>query len=75
MLDRNLYKSASAFEPGEVICVCYFKTREQIIAAIKEKNLTTVLAIGQSIKAGTNCGRCQNKIQILIDETLAGIVE
>lgn len=75
MLDRNLYKSSSAFEPGEIICVCYFKTREQIIAAIKDQNLSTVASIGQGIKAGTNCGRCQNKIQTLIDETLGAAQE
>lgn len=68
MLDRNLYKSKSAFETGEVICVCFFKSREQIIAAIKDKKAITITAVGEAIKAGTNCGRCQNKIQQLIDE-------
>lgn len=74
MLDRNLYRSKSKYEDGEVICVCYFKNREQIISAIKDRNLTTVLAVGEAIKAGTNCGRCQNKIQDLLDETI-GLTE
>lgn len=71
MISRNLYNKQVGFEPGEVICVCYFKHYEQIVAAIKEKKLVSVQSVGEATKAGTNCGRCQPKIQQIIDETLA----
>ncbi len=67
MLDRNLYSST---EPDELetICFCFYKNRQQIVSAILDNGLKTVEEVGKQIKAGTNCGRCQNRIQAIIDD-------
>lgn len=70
MIERNLFSFNKKFEPGEIVCVCYYKSYEQIVAAIKAGNLKNVFEVGNAIKAGTNCGRCQNKIQVVLDEIL-----
>ncbi len=72
MLDRNLYTKSDYEDPAEIICVCYYKSRQQIITAIKEYNLTDVLQVGAKINAGTNCGRCQNRIQEILDKVVEG---
>ncbi len=64
MSERKLFADADVLE---TICFCYYRNRQQIITAI-ESGAKTVEEIGKKIKAGTNCGRCQNRIQEIINE-------
>lgn len=43
-------------------------TRDEIVTAIKAKNLTTVEQVGDETSAGTGCGGCQDKIQEILNE-------
>jgi len=62
--------SGSAADPaadiGEIICSCFVVGKNSICRAIQAQNLTTVAAVGQCLKAGTNCGSCQSEIAKLI---------
>ncbi len=68
MLDINKFNNDDYEEPGEYICFCYYKTREQIINAIKEKHLKTVAEVGEVTRAGTNCGGCQGRIKKILEK-------
>jgi assimilatory nitrate reductase catalytic subunit len=51
---------------GEIVCSCFVVGKNIICRAIQAQNLTTVAAVGQCLKAGTNCGSCQSEIAKLI---------
>jgi assimilatory nitrate reductase catalytic subunit len=68
MEDRNLNKSLERDNPGETICFCFYKNRQQIIDAIREHQLKTVEEVGKFVKAGTNCGNCKPRIELILKE-------
>ena len=49
---------SGAKDEGKTICSCFGVGINTIIEAIQKDKLTTVEAIGISLKAGTNCGSC-----------------
>jgi len=49
---------SGAKDEGKIICSCFGVGINTIVEAIKKDKLTTVEAIGQALKAGTNCGSC-----------------
>ncbi len=53
---------------GEMICFCHQVTKKEILKAIKEQKLRNVEEVGEVLRAGTNCGRCQPQIQAIFDE-------
>ena len=55
-------------ENKDIVCVCFQRNRKQIANVIRKKNLVHVLQVGEAIQAGTNCGRCQNRFQRIIDD-------
>jgi NAD(P)H-nitrite reductase large subunit len=55
-------------EKKEIICVCFQRTKSEIEKAIRKKNLVRVAQVGEALQAGTNCGRCQSRIQHIIDD-------
>jgi bacterioferritin-associated ferredoxin len=55
-------------EELEIICTCYHITRKEIEKIAKEKQISSIYKIGQLTFAGTNCGRCQKKIQSVLKE-------
>ncbi len=57
---------------GPLICVCFDIGLKTIIAAIAERQLADVAAIGKAIGAGSNCGSCRPALaRILADTTPA----
>ena len=50
---------------GEIICSCFSVGRNQIETAIKA-GCATVEAVGQRVKAGTNCGSCKPELAKMI---------
>lgn len=58
--------SGNSFDPGETICSCFAVGENVIRKAIKEKQLCTPKAIGECLKAGTNCGSCVPELKKLI---------
>lgn len=55
-------------EQDELICVCGEVYLSTIVAAIREKGLETVEAIGDETGAGTHCGGCTDRIREIIAE-------
>ena len=49
----------SAPDKGATICVCFDIGLNQIVAAIRNQQLTDVAAVGAALGAGTNCGSCR----------------
>ena len=55
---------------GPVICVCFDVGLKTIVAAIRDRQLADVAAIGGALGAGTNCGSCRPALaRILAEET------
>jgi NAD(P)H-nitrite reductase large subunit len=50
-----------------LICSCMEVYESTIIKAIKEKNLSSVSAVGRETGAGTICGSCIFDIQDILD--------
>ncbi|MDD3236999.1 MAG: Fe-S cluster assembly protein NifU [Candidatus Gastranaerophilales bacterium] len=57
-------------EKGKVICKCFNVTQETIESEIKANNLKTLEDIMNYTKAGGACGKCQNEIKRILDETI-----
>lgn len=57
-------------DKGPIVCSCFQVGRNQIAAAIAD-GCSDVAAVGQALKAGTNCGSCRSEIGRLIEETAA----
>jgi assimilatory nitrate reductase catalytic subunit len=53
-------------DAGRIICACYQVGIKTIQHAIENKRLATVEAIGEAIKAGTNCGSCVPELRKLL---------
>lgn len=51
---------------GGVICSCFGVGKNTIIDTIREKRLGSVEAVGELLKAGTNCGSCVPEIKALL---------
>jgi len=58
---RNLQEDA-----GRVICACYQVGVKTIQHEIEKDRLDTVEAIGEALKAGTNCGSCVPELHKLL---------
>ena len=53
---------------GEVVCECFGVTDLEIKRAIEESDLRLVEEVTNFTKAGGGCGKCEDRIQELIDE-------
>ncbi|HCI52498.1 MAG TPA: nitrate reductase [Gallionella sp.] len=58
----------SASDSGRVVCACYGVGEKSILNAIKTHGLKSVDAIGQCLKAGTNCGSCVPELRRLLEK-------
>jgi assimilatory nitrate reductase catalytic subunit len=54
-------------DAGALVCSCFQIGCNQIAEATR-CGATSVGAIGETLKAGTNCGSCRSEIQTLLDE-------
>jgi len=52
---------------GQVVCTCFGVTEGEIERAIRENGLTAVEQVTHYTKAGGGCGKCQDRIQEIID--------
>lgn len=55
-----------AFLKGKLVCSC-FNVRENTITEAISEGSHTVLALGNKLKCGTNCGSCKTELAGLID--------
>ncbi len=53
---------------GEVVCECFGVTDVEIRRAIEESDLKSVEEVTNFTKAGGGCGKCEDRIQEILDE-------
>ena len=58
-------------DAGRIVCSCFGVGLNTIRKAILEQGLTTPEAIGERLRAGTNCGSCVPELRSIIEQTLA----
>jgi len=58
--------STDTEDRGRVVCACFNIGYNQITRAIEENKLLTVEAIGECLKAGTNCGSCVPELKEIL---------
>ncbi len=64
-------KESGAKDEGQIICSCFGIGINTIVESIQTQKLTSVDAIGQALKAGTNCGSCVPELtEILAQQTV-----
>ncbi|MBA5777149.1 molybdopterin-dependent oxidoreductase [Stappia sp. F7233] len=56
-------------DPGALVCSCFGVGANDILGAIAG-GCHSIEAIGQQVKAGTNCGSCRSEIKVLLDRSL-----
>lgn len=57
---------AESLDRGAIVCTCFDIGANQIAGAIKA-GCATVEAIGETVRAGTNCGSCRSEIRRMLD--------
>ncbi|MCL7486990.1 MAG: Fe-S cluster assembly protein NifU [Desulfobulbaceae bacterium] len=58
---------------GEVVCECFGVTDLEIIRAIRESDLRSVEEITNFTKAGGGCGKCEDKLREILQQTVQGL--
>jgi assimilatory nitrate reductase catalytic subunit len=56
---------------GPIVCACHHVGRQVILEAIAGQGLSSVEAIGQALRAGTNCGSCIPELRGLLKSSKA----
>jgi NifU-like protein len=56
---------------GEIVCECFGVTDLEIIRAIKESSLRSVEEITNFTKAGGGCGKCEDKLREILQNTVS----
>jgi assimilatory nitrate reductase catalytic subunit len=54
-------------DTGRIICACFGIGLNTIQEAIRSQQLTSVEAIGQALRAGTNCGSCVPELREILE--------
>jgi NifU-like protein len=57
---------------GEVVCECFGVTDLEVVRAINESGLRSVEEITNFTKAGGGCGKCEDKLRAILQETVSG---
>lgn len=55
---------------GEIVCECFGVTDIEVKRAIRESNLRSVEEITNFTKAGGGCGKCEDKLEDLLRESM-----
>ena len=56
---------------GQVVCECFGVTDVEISRAIKESSLRSLEEITNFTKAGGGCGKCEDKLEALLRQTIS----
>jgi NifU-like protein len=60
---------------GEVVCECFGVTDLEVVRAIQESGLRSVEEITNFTKAGGGCGKCEDKLRDILQQTVEGLAE
>ena len=53
---------------GPIVCSCFAVGLRTLERAIAEQRLASVAAIGEALRAGTNCGSCRPELRALLND-------
>lgn len=53
-------------DAGRIVCACFGVGINHLTDNIRKRNLTTAAAVGEVLKAGTNCGSCISEVKEII---------
>ncbi|MGB3222229.1 MAG: Fe-S cluster assembly protein NifU [Desulforhopalus sp.] len=56
---------------GEIVCECFGVTDLEVIRAIKDSSLRSVEEITNFTKAGGGCGKCEDKLREILQNTVS----
>ncbi|MFO1188917.1 MAG: molybdopterin-dependent oxidoreductase [Alphaproteobacteria bacterium] len=59
-------------DTGPTVCACFGVGARDLRAAIAERRLETVEAVGAALRAGTNCGSCKPEIAAILRSQITG---
>jgi assimilatory nitrate reductase catalytic subunit len=65
----------AAADVGPLVCSCFNVGRNTLVEAIRAHALASIQAIGQRLRAGTNCGSCIPELNALLQKPRAVYVE
>jgi assimilatory nitrate reductase catalytic subunit len=60
-------RMSARVDSGPIVCACFAVGLRTLERAIVERRLTSVAAIGEALRAGTNCGSCRPELRALLD--------
>ena len=60
---------------GEVVCECFGVTDLEVIRAIRESGLRSVEEITNFTKAGGGCGKCEDRLREILQQTVEDLAE
>jgi NifU-like protein len=60
---------------GEVVCECFGVTDLEVIRAIRESGLRSVEEITNFTKAGGGCGKCEDRLREILQQTVEGLAK
>ncbi|MBN2647750.1 MAG: molybdopterin-dependent oxidoreductase [Thiotrichales bacterium] len=63
-------KMSGAQDAGPILCSCFEVGLHTLQEAIVRQELTSLEAIGQALKAGTNCGSCVPELKAILAQNL-----
>ncbi|HHJ14538.1 MAG TPA: nitrate reductase, partial [Gammaproteobacteria bacterium] len=58
--------AAGQKDAGRIVCACFNVGINTLTEAIREQGLDSVEAVGEALKAGTNCGSCIPELKALL---------
>ncbi|MDO6461307.1 molybdopterin-dependent oxidoreductase [Granulosicoccaceae sp. 1_MG-2023] len=58
-------------DAGRQVCACFNVGINTIVEAIEEQQLSSVEAIGELLRAGTNCGSCKPELAAILQQRCA----
>jgi assimilatory nitrate reductase catalytic subunit len=58
--------AAGRIDHGPIVCACFAVGLKTLQQAIAEQRLASVAAIGEALRAGTNCGSCRPELSALL---------
>jgi len=69
-LVAGLPASALRMDSGPIVCACFAVGLRTLQSAIIEHRLGSVGAIGEALRAGTNCGSCRPELRAILDAAI-----
>ena len=55
-------------DPGPTVCACFDVGKQTVLDFIRHTAAADIDSIGQSLKAGTNCGSCRPELAGLLSK-------